>query len=72
MPTEFLELRGGLIVNEDAFRLYMALADRGHALSVRDGKLIVKNGRALSPEDTAQIKAMRLHLLALAGYVVPE
>ena len=34
-------------------------------------KLIVKNGRELTPADTAAIKAMRLHLLALAAYVVP-
>jgi hypothetical protein len=67
-----LELKGGLIVREDAFQLYMALEDRGHHLRVQDGKLIVTNGRELKPADTAAIKAMRLHLIALAGYVVPE
>lgn len=71
-----IELRGGLIVSEDAVILTLALEAKGCALSlmehgVVDGKLHVSNKGALTAEDMAQIKALRRHLMAIAAYVAP-
>ena len=65
------ELRGGLLVDDDAIRLAVRLEDAGHVLSVKDGALLVSRGASLSTEDRAAIRAMRWHLLAIAAYEVP-
>lgn len=71
-----LELRGGLLVREDAVVLALALEAKGCALSlmehgVVDGKLHVSNKAALTAEDMAQIKALKRHLMAMAAYEAP-
>lgn len=69
----FTELRGGLVVREDAVQLYLSLDARGHVLTEPEpGKLIVSNGSALTAEDRAQITALKSHLIALAHYRAPE
>jgi hypothetical protein len=64
-------LRGGLLVTERAVRLALALEDRGHSLTAKDGTLLVGNGSALTAEDRAAIQADKFHLLAIAGYEPP-
>lgn len=63
-------LKGGLVVREDALQLAWSLEDRGHILTAQDGQLRVSRGSALTAEDRAAIPALRLHLLAIAGYKV--
>ena len=65
------ELRGGLIVHDDAIRLAVRLEDAGHVLSVKDGALLVSHGASLSTEDREEIRRLRCHLLAIASYEVP-
>lgn len=67
-----LELRGGLLVREDAVLLAIDLEARGHVLSVKDGALLVTNGGALTATDRAQITATKKHLMAIATYQAPE
>lgn len=69
--AKLLTLCGGLTVNEDAVILALALEAKGHALSVKDGALVVTNGSALSLDDRASIKRLRLHLMAVAAYEAP-
>jgi hypothetical protein len=69
---EFTELRGGLIVRTDALALYLALELRGHALTVKDGALLVSNGAALTAEERASIRACKNHLIAMVQYEAPE
>jgi hypothetical protein len=69
---EFLELRGGLLVRADAVQLMLDLADRGHALTSREGTLRVSNGATLTAADHAAIRAMKDALMALALYEAPE
>lgn len=66
-----LELRGGLLVREDAVVLALALEAHGHALSVKDGALLVSNGSTLTAEERASIVALKRHLMAIAAYVAP-
>jgi hypothetical protein len=66
------ELRGGLIVHDDAIRLAIDLENRGHVCAVRDGVLTVTNGTKLKTVDVEQIKRLKFHLLAIAAYVPPE
>ena len=66
-----IELRGGLHVSADALMLANALEAKGHALTVKDGKLLVTNGAALNSEQRAEIKLLRRHLLAVVTYEVP-
>lgn len=66
-----LELRGGLLVREDAVILALALEHSGHALSVKDGALLVSNGSTLTAEERASIVALKRHLMAIAAYVAP-
>ncbi len=68
----FIELRGGLILREDAVLLALELERRDHRIATSDGKLTVTNGAALSPEMREQIKDCRLHLMSLAAYEPPE
>lgn len=66
------ELRGGLLVRTDAILLALALEAKGHALTAKDGALLVSHGSALSAEDRASIQQLKRHLLAVAGYEPPE
>jgi hypothetical protein len=67
-----VELRGGLVLREEAVLLALALEDAGHRISTSDGKLTVSNGSALTPAQRAQIADCRAHLMALAAYQPPE
>lgn len=69
--SEVVELRGGLIVHTDAIALILALEDRGIALTVRDGQLRMPVGAVLTDEEKRRGRELRLHLMALAGYVAP-
>lgn len=66
-----MELKGGLIVNDDAVALALHLESDGHVLSVKDGKLIVSNGATLTDVQKAAIRQHRLQLLGIIGYEVP-
>lgn len=67
-----IELSGGLLVQEAALVLAVRLEAAGHALSVKDGTLLVSRGSALSDEDRAAIRALKNHLLAVVGYEAPK
>jgi hypothetical protein len=67
-----IELRGGLIVHDDAIRLAIDLENCGHVCAVRDGVRTVTNGSTLTAADIEQIKRLKNHLLAIAAYVPPE
>lgn len=66
------ELKGGLLVQTDAILLALALEAHGHALTAKDGALLVTNGSTLSAEDRTAIQAHKRHLLAIAAYVPPQ
>ena len=70
--TEQIALRGGQTVLAPALELALDLEAAGHKLTVVDGRLIVSNGRELSPERQAQIRALKFHLIALVAYQPPE
>ena len=72
MNTRMTELRGGLMMDDDAIRLAVRLEDAGHVLSVKDGALLVSHGASLSPGDREEIRRLRWHLLAIAAYQTPE
>lgn len=63
-----IELREGPALPTASLSLALALESRGHALSVADGKLVVSDGSRLTPEDRAEIKRWRLHLMELVVY----
>lgn len=67
-----MELKGGLYVSTDAIVLALDLERGGHALTARDGALLVTNGSALSAEQRLQIQRLKRHLLAIAAYSPPE
>lgn len=69
---DFVTLRGGLVIRNDARTLLADLTMRGHVLSEKDGALLVSNGSALTAADRAAIREMKAHLLALVLYVAPE
>lgn len=66
MPT--VTLINGPTIRTNAIALAVALEDTGHALSVRDGQLLVTNGSTLTPEQRAAIRGAKWHLMAFAGY----
>ncbi len=70
--TDLTALRGGLIVQTDAVLLALALEAQGHALTVKDGALLVSNGSTLSAADRDSIRRLKRHLMACACYVAPE
>ena len=67
-----IELKGGLLVQEAALKLAVRLEASGHALSVKDGTLLVSRGSALSADDRTAIRALKNHLLAVVGYEAPK
>ena len=66
------ELRGGTIIRTDALLLTLALEAAGHALSTKDGALMVSNGSTLTAAERAQITSLKPHLIACALYRAPE
>lgn len=71
LPAMFTELKGGLFVSTDAIALILALEDRGIVLTVRDGQLRMPVGAVLTDDEKRRGRELRLHLMALAGYVAP-
>lgn len=69
---DFIELRGGLLVRPEAVALAVALEARGHVLAATGTVLTVSNGSALTPDDRAQIRALKPQLIALATYEAPD
>lgn len=69
--TDSWPLRDSLILSTRAVLLALALEDRGHGLTAKDGTLLVSNGSALTPEDRRAIQQDRFQLLAIAGYTPP-
>lgn len=67
-----IELRGGIIVREEAIALGCALEAKGHALRVEGGTLKVTQGSRLSPADRAALAREKAHLIALCGYTAPK
>ena len=70
--TSIIELRGGLLVREDAVLLALALEAGNHVLSTKDGALLVSNGSTLTTEERAAIVRLKSHLIACALYKAPE
>ena len=56
------ELRGGLFVRTDAIILALALEEAGHALTAKDGALLVGNGSTLTAEQRTAIQGLKRHL----------
>lgn len=75
--SEFIELRGGLIVPADAVALLVDLERRGITCSSTEGGVLrVKGPKGgdkpeLSAVEVAAIKARKAHLLALVAYEAP-
>jgi len=63
-----IQLRDGPLIAEDALLLALKLEAAGHALSQRDGKLVVTEGSRLTAVDREAIARQRLHLLAFVAY----
>lgn len=76
ISREFLQLRGGPIVNLAAIRLACALEDRGLSLTADGTKLRVSSADgsppALSAEEKTAIARLKAHLLVIATYEPPE
>lgn len=66
--SEFIRLKNGPLVAAEAVALAVQLENDGHALSVREGKLIVTDGSKLAEPVRAQISRLRYHLMAIAAY----
>ena len=64
-----IQLLDGPIVRDEAVALACELEARGHALSVKDDRLVVTDGSTLTAADRAAIQAERLHLMAICAYV---
>lgn len=71
MESRSVELRGGLMVRDDALRLAISLEMRGHLLTAKDSALMVSNGSTLSADDRAAIKDCKAHILAILAYEAP-
>lgn len=67
-----IELRDGPTLPDAAVLLALGLEREGHALSARDGKLIVTNGSTLTPAQWAGVKQHRADIVKLLAYVPPE
>ena len=67
-----IELKGGLIVDDESIRLAIALETSGHLLSATDGVLTVTNGSTLTSEQRQQITRQKRHVCAIAAYQPPE
>ena len=63
-----IELRGGLIVQEDAIALAIDLENAGVTLTAKDGVLVASPASALTPAQIAAIRGMKFQLLAIAAY----
>jgi hypothetical protein len=66
--VNFIQLRDGCIVREDAVLLALDLERQGYALSISDGKLSVTPGSKLTADERTQIQSCRLHLMELLDY----
>jgi hypothetical protein len=70
--SDFVTLKGGLIVPAQSCLLAFELEDRGFKLS-RDGDvLVVQPHERLTRDDCSRIRRWKLHLLALLDYTPPE
>ena len=71
-----IELRGGLTVPEEPYRLVFALQDRGLTLTADGETLRVAGPNGSKPElsadDTVAIRKWKSHLMALLAYRAPE
>jgi hypothetical protein len=63
-----VELKGGLIVQEEAIALALELENAGVTLTAKDGVLVASPASALTPAQIAAIRGMKFQLLAVAGY----
>jgi hypothetical protein len=66
-----IELRGGLIVQEEAIDLALRLENAGVTLTAKDGVLVASPASALTPAQIAAIRAMKFQLLAIAAVDYP-
>ncbi len=63
-----VELKGGLLVDEAAIALAIALENVGVTLKAADGVLTASPRSALTAEQIAAIRQWKPHLLAIAVY----
>ena len=67
--TEFVSLKGGLVVPVLAFRLALDLERRGFRMSLDEGQQFqIEPAAALTETDLAAIRRWRLHLAAIVAY----
>ncbi len=66
----FIQLRNGPLLREDAVLCALSLEQEGRTLSVRDGRLNVTDGATLTPQQRHTIQTCRLHLMALIDYAM--
>ena len=70
--SDFVSLRGGLVVPVAAWYLGLELEHRGFALRVDgDGRLLVAPRDQLTPADCEAIQRWKAHLCALVEYEPP-
>jgi hypothetical protein len=71
--SDFVTLRGGLVVPRPAIHLALDLEQRGCRLRVDPDEdvLVVGPRELLTDEDRAQIRKWRNHLKAIATYEAP-
>lgn len=69
MSADLIPLRSGLLIRADALALCLQLEAEGHALTAKEGLLLVSNGATLTAEQRTAITGLRLHLLGIAGEV---
>ena len=72
VTSDFVTLRGGLVVPAQSCLLAFELEDRGFTLSRNGDVLVVQPHERLTRDDCSRIRRWKLHLLALLDYTPPE
>jgi hypothetical protein len=71
--SEFVTLRGGLILPVEAMTLALSIESRGGALSLEGDDLVIDGPTGLLTEaDRAAIRRWRRHLKMIVEYQAPE
>jgi hypothetical protein len=70
--SDFVQLRGGLVIPLAALRLAWSLEDRGCTFRVQADGLIAGPRERLTDADRQAIRRWRTHLMAIAEYCKTE
>ncbi len=66
-----IELQGSLFVDDAALACALALEFAGHALTAREGQLLVSQASTLTATERAAIRQHQRQLLTIAAYRAP-